>query len=167
MGATRKSTKTGMGAMGPRGTMPARPRASSAPPPLVCPSPLPPKLAEQPGQLDEAELRRRMTTAPPPEQAREGAEAAPRSTARRSKRASLRVDDVGTAGLGLSAKQTPRLAKGRRDLAQAPIDPKAAFVLSQIDGRVTVDDLADLTAMSRDDVLAILQRCVRLGLVLL
>jgi hypothetical protein len=164
MGATRKSTKTGMGAMGPRGTMPARPMTSSAPPPLVCPSPLPPKLADQPGQLDEAELRRRMTTAPPPE---EKAETAPRSTARRSKRASLRVDDVGTAGLGLSAKQTPRLAKGRRDLASAPIDPKAAFVLSQIDGRVTVDDLADLTAMPREDVLAILQRCVRLGLVLL
>jgi hypothetical protein len=171
-----------------RGTVPVRSR-SSAPPAVVCPSPLPPKISE----ADAVELRRQMSTAPPPESDGKGKDRKPKSNGRRSvrpqvpaipttptvqiksagggparsKRPSLREDDVGTIGITISAKQIPRLVKGRKDLSSAPIDPKAAFLLSQVDGMLTVDDLSDLTALPRDEVLTILQRMVRLGLVLL
>lgn len=85
------------------------------------------------------------------------------------KRQSIREDQVGAraGSYAMSARQAPRLAKGKKDLASAPIDPKAAFLLSQIDGTLTVDDLADLTGMAREDVVAICERMARLGLVLL
>src|SRR6185295_9208900 len=107
----------------------------SAPPPLVCPSPLPPRMDSE----RMAELRRQMSTAPPPSEERET------PSARKKVRHSLREDDVGSKRIALSAKHIPRLAKGKRDLSTAPIDPKDAFLLSQIDGMLTVDDLADLT----------------------
>lgn len=60
----------------------------------------------------------------------------------------------------------PRLARGR-DLSKAPLGPREAFVLSRIDGTMSAEELADLCAMPLSEVNAILERMVRLGLVLL
>jgi hypothetical protein len=184
MAATRRATKPGIGAQG-RDTLPEQHKArSTTPPPVTCPSPSPPATEAT------TDTRRRILSDSPPKEA-------PRSTGRRAitvehdrdsarpkaqqssppsrkdsmpvRRPSIRVDQVGAraGSYAISARHAPRLAKGKKDLASAPIDPKAAFLLSQIDGTMTVDDLADLTGMAREDVVAICERMARLGLLLL
>jgi hypothetical protein len=43
----------------------------------------------------------------------------------------------------------PQLAKPLHELASAPISPRAAFLLSRIDGTLTVDELLDVSGMPR------------------
>jgi hypothetical protein len=43
----------------------------------------------------------------------------------------------------------PQLAKPLAELANAPISPRAAFLLSRIDGTLTIDELLDVSGMPR------------------
>lgn len=43
----------------------------------------------------------------------------------------------------------PQLAKPLHELATAPISPRAAFLLSRIDGTLTIDELLDVSGMPR------------------
>jgi hypothetical protein len=62
----------------------------------------------------------------------------------------------------LGLKPRPRAQK---DLATAPLDAREAFLLSLVDGRMTVQDIVDAAAMPKAEAIAILQRLVRLDLV--
>jgi hypothetical protein len=46
-------------------------------------------------------------------------------------------------------ERTPQLAKPLHELANAPISPRAAFLLSRIDGMLTIDELLDVSGMPR------------------
>jgi hypothetical protein len=43
----------------------------------------------------------------------------------------------------------PELARPLHELANAPISPRAAFLLSRIDGTVTIDEILDVSGMPR------------------
>lgn len=45
--------------------------------------------------------------------------------------------------------RTPQLAKPLHQLGQEPITPRAAFLLSRIDGMITIDELLDVSGMPR------------------
>ena len=59
----------------------------------------------------------------------------------------------------------PRLLKTRAELAAAPIDHRDAFVLSLLDGKTSVQGVVDLAAMPDGEVLGILERLAKLGIV--
>lgn len=87
---------------------------------------------------------------------------------RRPSRPAVRVDDVGPAAVKLARSRrsaAPRLIAPRAKVAKAPIDSRAAFVLSLVDGRNTVDALVDMAAMPEEEVREILARLARLGLI--
>jgi hypothetical protein len=46
-------------------------------------------------------------------------------------------------------ERQPQLAKSLQDLQSAPIGPRAAFLLSRIDGSITIDELLDVSGMPR------------------
>jgi hypothetical protein len=46
-------------------------------------------------------------------------------------------------------ERMPQLAKPLHELANAPINPRAAFLLSRIDGTLTIDELLDVSGMPR------------------
>jgi hypothetical protein len=45
--------------------------------------------------------------------------------------------------------RTPQLAKPLHELSKEPISPRAAFLLSRIDGMITIDELLDVSGMPR------------------
>lgn len=51
------------------------------------------------------------------------------------------------------------------DLRGLPLDPRAGFVASLIDGKSTVEVLLDVSGMPEDETLEILRELVRLGAV--
>jgi len=57
----------------------------------------------------------------------------------------------------------------RRDALRAPLerfeglDARTAFLLSQADGRTSIDDLADLAAMPRSEALRIIAVAIETG----
>jgi len=79
------------------------------------------------------------------------------------------VDDVGAKAVRLAGSgrrdDVPKVLASRAVIAQAPIDARAAFVLSLVDGRNSVDALVDMAGMPVEDVKAILARLARLGLI--
>jgi hypothetical protein len=82
----------------------------------------------------------------------------------------VKVDEVGEAAVkiaraGLRESGAPKLAASRAMIAQAPIDARAAFVLSLVDGRNTVESLIDMAGMPEAEVRSILARLQRLGLI--
>jgi hypothetical protein len=89
----------------------------------------------------------------------------------RSARPSIREDNVGAAAnhapdaVGLAGRAIPRLLKTKSEIAAAPIDHRAGFLLSYIDGTTSVQGLVDIAAMPEDDVHEILERLRRLGIV--
>lgn len=89
----------------------------------------------------------------------------------RPSRPPVTVDDVGAAAVKLARttrrESAPKLLASRAVIARAPIDTRAAFVLSLIDGRNTVDAIVDMSGMLEDEVKAILDRLARLGLIAL
>lgn len=94
------------------------------------------------------------------------------STGTRRKRDSrdpVVVDEVGAAAVRLARTTgrgaAPKLIAPRSAIAKAPIDSRAAFVLSLIDGRNTVEALVDMSAMPEDEVRGMLARLARLGLI--
>jgi len=48
-------------------------------------------------------------------------------------------------------------------LRDLPLDARAGFILSRIDGRCTVEMLLDVSSMREDETLEILRELVRLG----
>jgi hypothetical protein len=89
---------------------------------------------------------------------------------KRSGRPPVTVDEVGVAAVKLARTtrrqdSAPKLVASRGMVSKAPIDTRAAFVLSLIDGRNTVDAIVDMSGMNEDEVKAILDRLARLGLI--
>lgn len=90
----------------------------------------------------------------------------------RTSRPPLRVDDVGDVAVAIAGKHSrvvavaaPRLLKTRAELVAAPIDHRDAFVLSLLDGKTSVQGVVDLAAMPDGEVLGILERLAKLGIV--
>ncbi len=87
----------------------------------------------------------------------------------RSNRPPVTVDEVGAAAVKLARttrrETAPKVLASRALIAKAPIDTRAAFVLSLVDGRNTVDAIIDMAGMPEDEVRAILERVARLGLI--
>ena len=93
------------------------------------------------------------------------------SAAPRKRRASIREDHVGDAvrlnsdAHDLLRKSVPRLLRSRKDCAAAPLDHREGFLLAHIDGKTSVEALVDISGMSEGDVLPLLQRLRRLGVI--
>jgi len=113
----------------------------------------------------------RAPTTPPP--ARETASVPPPRSVRpaRSMRASIRVDDVGAAvksgndAVGVAGRHVPKIVRTRDEIAAAPIDHRAGFLLAHIDGVTPVQGLVDIAGMPEKEVHEILDRLRRLGIV--
>ena len=89
----------------------------------------------------------------------------------RTSRPPVRVDDVGDAAVAIASRavQTfaPKLLENRSELTHAPIDHRDAFVLSLIDGKMSLAAIVDISGMPSDEIAAILQRLAGLGIVAL
>jgi len=117
----------------------------------------------------------RKTEPPPSHPPAEAPATNPPPSARktRSARPSIREDDVGRAAVGLGktsasvAERVPRVVRARADLASAPIGPREAFLLALVDGSTSVQGLVDVAAMPEAEVVQILERLRRLGIVTL
>jgi hypothetical protein len=90
----------------------------------------------------------------------------------RTSRPPVRVDEVGDVAVAIAGKHSravpvaaPRLLKTRAELAAAPIDHRDAFVLSLLDGKTSVQGVVDLAAMPDGEVIGILERLAKLGIV--
>jgi hypothetical protein len=87
----------------------------------------------------------------------------------RRPRPSLRVDDFGDLAVAIAASvahsSAPKLLKSRGELTDAPLDPRDAFIISLVDGTMTLPSLVDVSGMSEPEVVAILERLARLGIV--
>jgi hypothetical protein len=141
--ATRRATNRGMGAVGKR--------SSVAPGPVSCPAP-----------KNRSGAVRRHETAPPPPLTR--SEPPPKTSVRRARR-TLKEDAVGDLAVSLAAEMTmPRPTLDARH-PTAVLEPREAWILSLVDGRTTVEDLSDVTAIPRADVAIILDKLVDLGYV--
>jgi hypothetical protein len=46
-------------------------------------------------------------------------------------------------------ERQPQLARSLQELAEAPISPRAAFLLSRVDGTLTIDEILDVSGMPR------------------
>ena len=83
----------------------------------------------------------------------------------------LQVEDVGPVAVRLAAMArhdpSPRVLVGSRTLAMAPIDSHAAFLISLIDGMLSVVDLIDISGMPEREARAALERLARLGIIAL
>ena len=92
----------------------------------------------------------------------------PSGRSRKRSRPAIAIDDVGSIATALAAKIiTPRLARGRSDLTNAPIGNRDAFLLSFVDGQLNIEELADVAGMPRSEVSDTLQRLARLGFIFL
>ena len=86
-------------------------------------------------------------------------------------RRSIREDDVGAAvsnvadAVGAPGRQVPRIVRTKAEVAAAPIDHRAGFLLAHIDGVTNVQGLVDIAAMPENEVWEILERLRRLGIV--
>lgn len=49
--------------------------------------------------------------------------------------------------------RTPQLTRPLHELASAPISPRAAFLLSRIDGMISIDEILDVSGMPRTEAL--------------
>ncbi len=62
---------------------------------------------------------------------------------------------------------TPRRLIGDRELTRLPLDHRTAFVLMHIDGRTSLRELVDLTAIVPDELTILLRGLVELGAITL
>ena len=91
----------------------------------------------------------------------------------RSKRATIREDHCGPAVMWApsatraAGEKIPRLLKGIAELATAPIDHRAGFLLAHVDGVTPVQGLVDVSGMPAREVHEIFDRLRRLGIVAL
>jgi hypothetical protein len=83
-------------------------------------------------------------------------------------RAPLAVDQVGAAAVKLARgrrESVPRILASKAVIETAPLDARAAFVLSLVDGTATVDAIVDSAGMPAEEAKTILARLARLGLI--
>ena len=91
----------------------------------------------------------------------------------RSGAVAIRVDrEQGEAPLSRGAvellrRTVPRVVRSSGELAQAPLDHREGFVLSLVDGQTTVQALIDVAGMPDGELIAVLQRLRRLGIITL
>jgi hypothetical protein len=80
---------------------------------------------------------------------------------------SQRAIEVGELAVLVERRNlVPRLsARTPWELARTALGPREAFLLSRVDGALSVEDLADLTGIPESEVLAILRRSAELDLV--
>ena len=89
----------------------------------------------------------------------------------RSKRVSIREDNIGKGitsvadAVGAAGRVVPRLLKSKAEIAAAPIDHRAGFLLAHVDGVTSVAGLVDICGMPQEEVELILERLRRLGIV--
>jgi hypothetical protein len=111
----------------------------------------------------------RLRDDPPPRSA-PSRSAPPRSAPPQDRKArpALRVDDVGATAVRMAARMaqdaTPKVLVDRRALASAPIDHREAFLVSLVDGALTVGGLVDVSGMPEGEVHEALRRLARLGI---
>jgi hypothetical protein len=97
----------------------------------------------------------------------------PGTPLRRGQRMSIREDNLGSLvgrapdAVSGAARVVPKLVKTRAEIAAAPIDHRAGFLIAHIDGVTTVQGLVDIAGMPEEEVLEILERLRRLGIVAL
>jgi hypothetical protein len=65
----------------------------------------------------------------------------------------------------LTLDLVPRLALSRRALLVQPLDHRAGFIVSLIDGKCSVETILDLSAMRRTEALRILRELATMGVV--
>jgi hypothetical protein len=65
----------------------------------------------------------------------------------------------------LTGRAVPRVVRSRAEIAEAPIDHRAGFLLAYIDGSTNVQGLIDIDVMPEKEVHEILDRLRRLGIV--
>ncbi len=65
---------------------------------------------------------------------------------------------------GRARKTIPRRVKGAQ-ATTGSLDSRHASLLSLVDGRLSVPSLVDVSGMTENDVIAILDRLARLGLI--
>lgn len=75
------------------------------------------------------------------------------------------VDDAPVSNERIAAFAKPRVVADAKTIAAAPIDHRAAFLLSFIDGKTIVRDLLDVSAMDRAEIDAVLSRLRELGII--
>ena len=93
--------------------------------------------------------------------AHEGSDLGARPILGRSRSTANALEAVGLP----PASAVPRLTRTPKSLTSLPLDPRAAFLASQIDGHITVQNILDLGLMTRAEALAALDRLVKLGVV--
>lgn len=137
------------------------------------------KMPSVPPSSGEQDRKEQADAAPLSGDPEEPAASAPRVSTRRPRsRPPVRIDEVGDAAVAIASHSrrtvgrqssipagAPRMLKTRGELASAPIDHRDAFVLSLIDGRTSTQGLVDLAAMPDGEVVAILDRLAKLGIV--
>jgi hypothetical protein len=64
-------------------------------------------------------------------------------------------------------EQVPVISLDLADLRSGPLDPRAAFLISRIDGESTVGTLLDVCGMPEREALTILDDLVELGIIVL
>jgi hypothetical protein len=67
----------------------------------------------------------------------------------------------------LLRRTIPRVLRSTAELASAPLDHREGFVVSLVDGKTTVQALIDLAAMPDGELIIVLQRLRRLGIITL
>jgi len=151
---------------------PAKPSAPSAPPKNKPNKPVsaPPKGAGRGRSMPPPRGR----SLPPPRHVpdTQPPKSAPVTDTKRrtlSNREPVAVDHVGKAGgasaVGVAGRAVPKIVRSKDEIAAAPIDHRAGFLLAHIDGVTTVQGLIDIAGMGEEDVHAILERLRRLGIV--
>lgn len=68
---------------------------------------------------------------------------------------------------GISLASVPHLVRRREELASLPLDARDGFLLAHIDDSTTVQTLIDVSAMSPSEVVEIIERLVKLGVITL
>lgn len=77
----------------------------------------------------------------------------------------VNVSKGGSSAVGVAGRGIPKIVRSKDEIAAAPIDHRAGFLLAHIDGVTTVQGLVDIAGMAEEDVHAILERLRRLGIV--
>ena len=65
----------------------------------------------------------------------------------------------------LPAKQVPRVLVGPKDISKLPMDPRAAFILSHVDGFHSVEEIIDMCSMPESQALELIDRLHDLGVI--
>jgi hypothetical protein len=162
--------------IGAKRTESARPSPSSSRPNSARPSPASPasnRPSARPSTGGRTSGRpasaRPSRTSAAPASPRAPSSPSPSPVFTKSQRPSIREDDVGAALKGDAVRGAgqaiPKLLMSKAEIAAAPIDHRAGFLLAHIDGVTTVAALVDICGMPEDELNEILDRLRRLGIV--